>query len=570
MKISRTLLIACGLVATTACGDDGAGKGGDTTADTTSDTTTSTATATDASTSTDTGDTSTPTCDKSGITIVEQYMEYESGVTRYEGYTAGETFDALLIQFYPPLSGGESPLDGPGNYPIGANVDDQNFSTCTTCILAYEGCGAETCEKIYFATGGTIQVTEFDPEGFVFKGTVTDLVLAEVTIDDDNVSHPVAGGDTWCVATSPFDTTPECTEDIDCTEAGKNVCDTTTLTCVGCVTGFDCSAQSPACDQGTQTCVAGFDDCTDDDGAEPNDGPLGATALTLGQATAGATCDGVTGQEVDWYTFTIASEQTLSAKVTWTEADASFFVLFIDSEQRIVGQAGETGELVDERVVGIAAPGTYYAVVLPSDTSKVGAGKAAVAYSLTVTATTPECSSTIKCAAGATPTCDLDRGKCVACVSSFDCKEAASPACVFDEAEVASCAKIDVCTGDDAPDADDGPAVATALTVGAAATAAKICGEDGKASEFERDWFKFEATAGADITVTVAWEGEPDLDVAVYDATGELVEEALFEQPEVLELVDLAAGTYYIEVLSYDGAETAALAYTIQAAVTAP
>jgi len=554
------------LVVIGACGDDASSPGGDTTAaDTQADTTS--ATSTDAA-----SDTTGPACDKTGLTVVEQYLEYdpEADVTRYEAYSAGEKFDAILIQFYPPLSGeGASPLTGPGNYAIGANEGDRNFATCTTCVLALEGCSEDDCEKVYFATAGTIQVTGFDPEALAFKGTLVDATLVEVTIDEENTSTPVVDGDRWCIASFAFDSTPECTENADCTEPGKGVCDDETLTCVGCLTGFDCSAQAAACDQSTLACVPSIDDCTSDDANEPDDGPFDATALTLGQATSGAICDGVTQQELDWYTFTTTAEKNLSAKVTWTNADASFFVLFVNSERRIVGRAGEVGELVDEQVLALAPPGKYYAVVNPSDTSGVGDGTVAVAYSLTVTATDPECSSTVACAAGPEPVCDLARGECVTCVTSFDC-DTAAPACVRDGANVTSCAKLDVCTGDDDPDDDDGPTVANALTVGAAATAAKICGDKDTASAYESDWYKFEATAGADLTLTVSWEGAPDIDVVVYDATGKQVGESLFEQPEEVDLVDLAAGTYYVEVFSYDGAETASIAYSIAVVATAP
>lgn len=219
-----SLVLVCGAAASiSACGTDTTGgpatdtvadTAGDTTdttaptdtrPDTTLDTTTPDTTTPDTSTPDTTtpdttadtsGDTNTSGCSRTGFTG-EAYFEHDAEF----GYTTfGLENDTSFfgVEFYD--FGDGSPLTGPGNYPIGANADDQNYETCTTCLLIYADCTTETCDKAFFATGGTIEVSAIDLEAGTVTATVRNIIAVEVTIDENTfASTPVAGGETWCL-----------------------------------------------------------------------------------------------------------------------------------------------------------------------------------------------------------------------------------------------------------------------------------------------------------------------------------------------------------------------------------
>ncbi|MFO0750113.1 MAG: PPC domain-containing protein, partial [Myxococcota bacterium] len=244
-------------------------------------------------------------------------------------------------------------------------------------------------------------------------------------------------------------------------------------------------------------------------------------------------------------------------------------VVIVDSDGNVQGDVGDAGDGKDEQVFALAPGGNYYAVVVPNDTSAVGNGDTAVPYTLTVTAVAPECTATQACADNS-KICDVEAGKCVACITDFDCKTSANPVCLTTD-NVAACGKVDACTGDDAGEsADDGPAGAVAVTVPTTTpVAAKICGEGDQPSEREADWYKFTLAAADDVTFTLDWTGAAvDLDIAVYDSTGEVVDSSVTKHPEVLALTALPAGDYFIQIVSYEGAPTAAIDYTL--AITTP
>lgn len=146
---------------------------------------------------TTTNDTSSPTCSRNGFVGTDSYFEYDE---EYNYTTFGVWNDTaeIMVEFYD--FGDGSPLNGVGSYPIGNNADDRNYETCETCVLLYADCGAESCDKIFYATGGTIVVSAIDQAAGTITAKLTNLVAVEVTIDSQSYrSTPVANGETYCV-----------------------------------------------------------------------------------------------------------------------------------------------------------------------------------------------------------------------------------------------------------------------------------------------------------------------------------------------------------------------------------
>lgn len=193
-----------------ACGSD-ATPGGDTTGgDTTQDAVTDTrADTTDVTPDTtldtvpevrpDTApDTVVSACDQQGFAGTTAFFEKddEAGFISF-GVEASDAY--VTIEFYD--FGDGSPLTGPGTYPIGGNADDQNYETCTTCVLLHTGCTTDTCARSFYGTKGQIEVTALDRTANTVTAKLVGFEGVEVTIDENTfVSTPVPGGQTWCIA----------------------------------------------------------------------------------------------------------------------------------------------------------------------------------------------------------------------------------------------------------------------------------------------------------------------------------------------------------------------------------
>jgi len=163
-------------------------------------------------TSTNNGTTSTNngttgTCDTNGFTLVDQqYYPEPPDLFLSAVSSTTKPNDALDLEFY----GNDSPLmKGPGTYLLAATTDDQNYASCSTCLVVKQNCAEATpCETLYFATGGEI-VVDTVTNG-VFTGKLVNVTLEEVEIDGDTfTSTPVAAGRTWCIAESAFNTTAQ-------------------------------------------------------------------------------------------------------------------------------------------------------------------------------------------------------------------------------------------------------------------------------------------------------------------------------------------------------------------------
>ncbi|MBL8788556.1 MAG: PPC domain-containing protein [Deltaproteobacteria bacterium] len=487
-------------------------------------------------------------------------MEYQIDYD-YTNFGLSTASEEVFIEFYD--TGAGSPLIGPGNYQIGATADDRNYGTCATCALVFT-----QDDKVFFATSGVIKVTELDQGALKVKATLENATFVEVTIDQTTyTSTPVANGDTWCFSSVAIDFAPECTKDEDC-GGDKPFCDTEAFACVGCRSSLDCTAEKPVCSQSETgvECIAGITVCTGDDANEDHDdGPKGANALTLGTPVNAKICgeDGEpSANELDFYTFTLAAPTNVEIVLSWPGTE-DLDIFLVDANLESVKTGGAT--LVNPekiRAVQLAA-GTYYIAV----SSYEGAPTAAVAYTLTASVFTPECTdSNTQCTTAERPVCDTENFACVQCLSSLDCN-ATNPVCKAGNDGAPVCGVVDVCTGDDVREnGDDGPKGATTIAV-TDSVSGKICGAVETPSEGEADFFTFTSAGSENFKITLDWaDTAVDLDLYILDSAGEEVDSSFENQPEVVTLNNLAAGSYYILVQSYDGAPTAATSYTLSVA----
>ncbi len=136
-------------------------------------------------------------CSRSGFTAVAEdgLVRTGDGALGYFGQnTLGAPVDAMEVDLI-PLSGGAVAV---GKRTL--TKDDASYKDCATCVLIYTQCDADlnNCKKTFIATSGAVDVTTFGGKGGKFNATI-DATLAEVTIADDGVTTPVAGGETWCL-----------------------------------------------------------------------------------------------------------------------------------------------------------------------------------------------------------------------------------------------------------------------------------------------------------------------------------------------------------------------------------
>ncbi len=191
-----------------ACGDDtgGGGSGGQGGDASSSETVADAASTADAASSGDgsssaNGSSSTGgafTCDSEGFEVANQTAaDFGEGNGFYSSVVPGDPYDSFAIEWYEGL------------FAVGEEtIIDANYSTCSLCVLVKLGCDGDTsvCEKTFLARSGTV-VLESVTDDLV--GSVRDVELIEVTIDEDYFSDPVPGGETYCVDELIFDTPVE-------------------------------------------------------------------------------------------------------------------------------------------------------------------------------------------------------------------------------------------------------------------------------------------------------------------------------------------------------------------------
>lgn len=163
---------------------------------------------------------------------------------------------------------------------------------------------------------------------------------------------------------------------------------------------------------------------------------------------------------------------------------------------------------------------------------------------------------------GATPVC-VD-GRCAACSSSFDCADAAAPVC--DEASHTCGAAAEACSSDDANDpANNGPAGASVISLdvnGQGSFGGKVCAANG-----DVDFLAFDVDdVGETWEFHLVWTGPKDLDLAVFDATGNPVGLSFYEHPETVTVTFLPPGRYYLSVTEFANApDDTAISYSVTA-----
>lgn len=241
------------------CGDDGAGTGGSG-----GDATTTTSGQTTTTSSTKSGSTTTgmnPQCTEVTapefqrlISSVEPGFFFRSPVM-----FGGADEDALNVEFYgDPLPTGSIDL---------AAAPNDNYQTCTTCVLAAQDITLDGVAKYFFQSAGTIDLGATTPPAAT--GSI-DVTMIEVTIDPDTYeTTPVAGGECLHVTgdlafpVAPMEWTCDpliygdneycdCSDcgvaDVDCTDPMLPIyeclegqtCNTTTFTCEGVPNDWMC------------------------------------------------------------------------------------------------------------------------------------------------------------------------------------------------------------------------------------------------------------------------------------------------------------------------------------------
>jgi len=453
----------------------------------------------------------------------------------YTGHTVGAGADLTVAE--------QTCADERGWY--GSDGDDQvivlaNLTPGTTYVLDLDTQDdlsmyvTTTCEGNSPASGACL--LHVDETYTVERGEFVAPAGGQVyvIIDSANDPVPVNGDYTLSVRAA------------QCTDA--NQCGGTTpfcedFTCVQCTSSFDCTAAATPVCSADNTCVAGSDTCIGDDSAEQDDGPAAAVAVTLPTAGNPTVYDrAVCSQppiEGDWFTFTLAAPGSLRVEAAWQTAGVDLDFLVWDTTGTAVGLGIDSGAGPEAEVVDLAA-GTYYIEVYQYQPDT------ATATPYTLTLSLPECDSSFDCGDAALPVCNT--GQCVAGTAQ--------------------------CTGDDTADdgagGDDGPAAARDLT-GPVGTPVVLTGNLCNTPSSEADWYKVTVAATEGVVFDLGFgsgNGE-DLDIAVFDGSNRLYGVSFWLNPEVVTLSHLAAGTYYVRLLRFDGPSATAIPYTITATRTA-
>ena len=145
-------------------------------------------------------------CDHDEFTAVSESAFYYAGVPAMH-YTAASSgiipADHIRIEIDQSIGGPSSP----GTYVLPGD----NYSTAAVNVLILSDCdGSMVCSKTFLAQSGTLDITSIGGVGSIFAGTLSDVILIEVTIDLGTFdSTPVADGEEWCIADYAFNVTVE-------------------------------------------------------------------------------------------------------------------------------------------------------------------------------------------------------------------------------------------------------------------------------------------------------------------------------------------------------------------------
>ncbi len=138
-------------------------------------------------------------CNEVGFTsAAEDAISFVGGFFYIAQSSVSEPVDTLTIDFvdYTPVAGS-------------IELTDAGTSTCTTCVRIDVGCNGSLtdCTRTLLAQAGTVTVTSVGPAGDTFAGTIENAQFIEVTVDTNDVSTPVAGGEDLCLESYSFSAT---------------------------------------------------------------------------------------------------------------------------------------------------------------------------------------------------------------------------------------------------------------------------------------------------------------------------------------------------------------------------
>ena len=112
----------------------------------------------------------------------------------------------------------------PGVY----NLSGINYRDCGLCLLAGTNCSGGSCETLYYAHEGTVEVTSTGTEdGVTVAGALRNVVFEEVTIGDDYTTTRVPNGSTWCFDYYTFSDVavdPNAPEEVDSFSSTSDSC----------------------------------------------------------------------------------------------------------------------------------------------------------------------------------------------------------------------------------------------------------------------------------------------------------------------------------------------------------
>ena len=189
-----------------------------------------------------------PTCSRTGINASVSLATIKQGLTRFTALSGEDNpYDAVSISIYSEYNGPTTP----GTY----SLDGINFQDCGLCLTAYSDCGEGGCQKQFYAQEGTVEITALGTAaGETFSARLIDVKFEEVTISDDLVSTPVAGGEMWCAGDFSFEET--LVEDSDSGDAAQ-----TTIECPAgevCVGDTVTDFSLPNCADGTNQSIQDY------------------------------------------------------------------------------------------------------------------------------------------------------------------------------------------------------------------------------------------------------------------------------------------------------------------------
>jgi len=113
--------------------------------------------------------------------------------------------DLFQVELYKGLGSLASGEIAPGTYAIeGAEL---NYGTCGVCLRMFTDFDGSVFADDYYATGGTITITQVSPK---FEGSISNVTFEHVTIDASTFeSTPHADGCTTSISALSWSITPE-------------------------------------------------------------------------------------------------------------------------------------------------------------------------------------------------------------------------------------------------------------------------------------------------------------------------------------------------------------------------